>query len=274
GGSSSTSSHRCSTSSRPPGWHRTATRSGRMPAGSSSGSTTWPPASASARPSTTPCRGGSRPSPSAPPRWPPACAGGWPRSRASPCGIGGPAWGRSPRSRWRGWSRPTWWPDCGPRARTCRPQRPPAASSTSATAAWPPWFGPASTTSPPRRSWTASSARWLPWSGREPTGRSALADPHLDRGGAQVERLPQPPLEVAQVGRGDLPVGEERERGRVGGGLGGVEHLHAVGAGLGLLSGPDDLVHPPGGDSAVVVLEAHRQRREQLVHALAGERAD
>src|SRR3546814_3535532 len=51
----------------------------------------------------------------------------------------------------------------------------------------------------------------------------ALADPHLDGGGTQVEVLAQAALEVPQVGGRHLAVREEREGGRVGGGLRGVE---------------------------------------------------
>src|SRR5690606_39406669 len=52
---------------------------------------------------------------------------------------------------------------------------------------------------------------------------TAPADAQLDRRRPQVEGLAQLALEVAQVGPGQLAVGEQREGGRLGGPLRGVE---------------------------------------------------
>ena len=147
-----------------------------------------------------------------------------------------------------------------------------------------------------RRGWTmtATGGDWFTWTtpsgdtlhsqrhrGRSPAvhadgrgGQLALADPHLDRRGAEVELLAEPALEVAQVGRRELLVGEQGERRRVGGALRGVEHPGAVRAGLGRLGRADDLVDLPGRHPPVVVLDRVGQRRQQPVHALAGEGAD
>src|SRR5947209_20540825 len=65
-----------------------------------------------------------------------------------------------------------------------------------------------------------------------PSARPA-PNPQLQWRGTEIEVLANATLQVAQVGRGQGPAGEERERGRVGCTLGGVENADAGGWGVG-----------------------------------------
>src|SRR5947208_15830065 len=75
------------------------------------------------------------------------------------------------------------------------------------------------------------------------TGGSAGAtpDPQLQGRGAEPEVLADAAFEVAQVGRWQRPAGEQGERGRIGGALGGVQDP-ARRRGMGGLGRLEDLV--------------------------------
>src|SRR3954453_23175260 len=71
-----------------------------------------------------------------------------------------------------------------------------------------------------------------PAEGRRATSGRSLANPQLDGGRTEVELFAQHSFEVPEIRSGQLAVGEQRERGRVDGSLGGVEHAGAMGRGL------------------------------------------
>src|SRR5215212_6264449 len=97
----------------------------------------------------------------------------------------------------------------------------------------------------------------------------AATNPQLEGGVAEPEVLPDPPLQVAQVGRRQRAGGEQRERRRFARSLGGVEHTTAGRGGLALRP-LQELVELPGGHPLLVRVQGGAEGGEELVHPLPG----
>src|SRR5205807_9714191 len=76
---------------------------------------------------------------------------------------------------------------------------------------------------PAAGSWPAAGPGSRPTTPSSAPARTPTTDPELDRRRADRERLPDLPLQVAQIARRQLPGGEQCERRRVGRPLRGVE---------------------------------------------------